>query len=359
MTLASNRKRGYGLMSALAGTSPMADRRVEPSTDGEITRMVRNANSILEAKKAAVIMSGVLNDNGNAAPAQPAGELISMATAVANLHQGAANTALQVAEVERKRRIETEGELGAAVEQARQEERDKADGVVGIIKEITALTLQYQKDSADMQQRLAASNNDTQLAAIRAEITAMRENTALQQKIIEQNYQHQLEREREERQRAQQQVQVLSQPKSLEQMKAELVAAQMAAGNLDGVLAMLGVPRGESVQDYLDKGYAQRYLRGLDADDMRKQEQHENMQGLIQTAQQHLPKLVQSIASAVGPTSVGAPYRNGMGGPPDIGGAPPAPAPVPQGPPEPRYDGGASAEPEYDFGNDFGSEGGL
>lgn len=262
------------------------------------------------------MLHAAMNGGGGAqAAAQPAGELIHMAQAVATLHQGAANTALTVADMERKRRMESEQEAAGQADAAREDERAKASSTVEIVRQMSDMAQANIRGAYEMQASFQQQLQAAEARALSERLTAIDERARLQQAHADERYAALIEAERAEKAKLAQQLERMSQPRSVEQMKAELIAAQMASGNLDGVLTMLGVPRGESVDEYLQKGHAQRYLRGLDNDEARKQEDHAMRQRFIDESISLLQHIGPAIGASLG-NPVGAPVRNGMGAQP-------------------------------------------
>ena len=333
------------------GTSPLVKQRVEATPRDEVTRLVRTMRENEELRGIGMLHAA-MNGGGAQQPQQSetTKEIIGMAQAVATLQQGAATTALSVADLERKRRIEAEQEAGAAAEAARVEEREKAEGMVGVIKEITALTLKYQQDSAQMQQQLAAASGEAQLAAIRAEIVGANQAQELRLKLVEERYERQLEKEREERQRLQQERDYYARPKTFQDHQADLMSAALREGRVSDLLNVLGVNRSKTPQEQLDELHVKLYEEEKRAEIAGKVEDREQRSQIIQEGLGMLGQIAQTLAGASG-NPVGAPFRNGLPSDPPGMDEPPAGAPVivPQGPPS--MDGGAME----DF--DLGSEG--
>ncbi len=74
------------------------------------------------------------NGGNGAAP-----DVMAFAKGAVDIQQGAAQTAIRMAEIERQRRMEAEEEVSAAAAYARQEEQQKAQQTIEIIKEMNAM----------------------------------------------------------------------------------------------------------------------------------------------------------------------------------------------------------------------------
>lgn len=80
-------------------------------------------------------------------------DVMAFAKGAVDIQQGAAQTAIQMAEIERQRRMEAEEEVSAAAAYARQEEQQKAQQNIEIIKEMNAMnqTLLQQLHTKEME----------------------------------------------------------------------------------------------------------------------------------------------------------------------------------------------------------------
>ena len=80
-------------------------------------------------------------DRAGSGPANAPHDVMAFAKGAVDIQQGAAQTALQMADIERQRRMEAEEEVSAAAAYARQDEQQKANQTIEIIKEMNAVNM--------------------------------------------------------------------------------------------------------------------------------------------------------------------------------------------------------------------------
>lgn len=93
-------------------------------------------------------------------------DLMAFAEGAVNIQKGAAETALSLAEMERQRRIETEEEMGGAIQHARQEEQQKANQTIEMIREMNAMVVQMTRDMAEQRLSFAEQLHQNALQSI-------------------------------------------------------------------------------------------------------------------------------------------------------------------------------------------------
>ena len=92
-------------------------------------------------------------DRAGGGPANAPHDVMAFAKGAVDIQQGAAQTAIQMAELERQRRIETEEEMGGTIQAVRQEEQHKAAQQIEWMDKMYATVMGLTKEMSD--QKLA------------------------------------------------------------------------------------------------------------------------------------------------------------------------------------------------------------
>lgn len=188
-------------------------------------------------------------------------EAVNAAVGISKLHEGAAQTAMQMAETERQRRMEAEQSRGAAAAAAADEEASKWDA-------LTQMQNSFREEMGAMRSELhqaQIAQKDSEAARLVAEMKAHAEKVEAAIKAEKERVESELARTRAENAALRQrptlqelQVRAIQNPDD-----PELAPFRQVYGN-----------RGESIDEWARKEQLSRHFRSQDAEERRKEERH-------------------------------------------------------------------------------------
>jgi len=250
----------------------------------------KELDDVEKALKRAADAIAVKHLEPDAAP-HTAHEMLDMARAAVEIHQGAAQTALAQEEAERARRQEAEESAGAQASYARQDEANKWATLLTVTKESNGTVLSLMERLFSQQLSTQQTQFQQTLAQINEKLDATRE--AFTQRLEAERQLH---------------AQELSQREKEEQWKLE---------RLKLTQELQAAPRAASPQDTLNQIWAQAEGKKLlvgaeeyEAEAKAKRERAEIVNEVLDTVRENTGPVLRAIAN-LGGASTGAP-RNGI-----------------------------------------------
>lgn len=241
----------------------------QPPSQDDVSAAIKRAVDLKTLKS--------LDEAPSAPQPTTATEMMALAQGAASIHQGAAETAMAQAEQERQRRAEAEENAAGQASYARQDEAGKWSTMLKITQDNNALMLALYKDLALQQQQALIDKHAQQLAAINEKLDVY--STAHKRELDTTERLHAADLEAKEKEAAW----------ALDKLRLE---HQLAAA-----------PRSETVQDMLNKTWAEQQgrLMKLEADDKeeearQKRERSDEFTSLLSDFREHvLPNVGQFL----------------------------------------------------------------
>lgn len=162
---------------------PPAAVAAEDPIDEELRKAVRRVGGAAALARIAGGADPAAAVHPSTPPPATLTEAVSAASSLVNIHKGAADTALAIADAERERRIEAEGGVGEAVQAAVQRERTAAEkalelvrevyqGKEGMLKEIADLRVGVEQSKAEKIATDMKASIDAALAEMKGQVKA-------------------------------------------------------------------------------------------------------------------------------------------------------------------------------------------